>query len=101
MTWTIPSGVGGTIGKIAVAGVLVALPATAVCGPAYAAPGFGGTPSVLPAPPPADPPPNPPPPPAPAQHSAGEYYNVNDADDWNNWYNAGADGGGGGGGGGG
>ena len=99
MTWTIPSGVGGTIGKIAVAGVLVALPATAVCGPAYAAPGFGGTPSVLPAPPPADPPPNPPPP-APGQHSAGEYYNVNDANDWNNWYNAGADGGGGGGGGG-
>ena len=100
MTWTIPSGVGGTIGKIAVAGMLVALPATAVCGPAYAAPGFGGTPSVLPAPPPADPP-APPPPPAPGQHSAGEYYNVNDANDWNNWYNAGADGGGGGGGGGG
>jgi hypothetical protein len=100
MTWTIPSGVGDTIGKIAVAGVLVALPATAVCGPAYAAPGFGGTPSVLPAPPPADPP-APPPPPAPAQHSAGEYYNANDANDWNNWYNAGADGGGGGGGGGG
>jgi hypothetical protein len=99
MTWTIPSDVGGAIGKIAVAGVLVALPATAVCGPAYAAPGFGGTPSVLPAPPPADPP-APPPPPAPAQHSAGEYYNVNDANDWNNWYNAGADGGGGGGGGG-
>ena len=100
MTWTIPSGVGGTISKIAVAGVLIALPAAALSGPAYAAPGPGGTPSVLPAPLPADPPtdaPQPPPAPAP-QHSAGEYYNTNDANDW--WYNGSADGGGGGGGGG-
>ena len=56
--------------KIAVAGVLIAIPAAAVSVPAYAAPGFGGTPNtpaVLPAPPPADPPtdaPQPPPPPA-------------------------------------
>ena len=92
MTWTIPSGVGSTITKIAVAGVLVALPAAALSGPAYAAPASGGTPSVLPAPLPADPPTDAPqPPPAPAPAPAGEYYNTNDANDW--WYNHSAGGG--------
>jgi hypothetical protein len=98
MNWTIPSGVGRVATKIAVAGVLFAAPVAAFGAPAFAATGFGGTPSVLPAPPPADPPP-PPPPPAPPQQNAPpqhnyEYYNPND------WYNGGADGGGGGGGGG-
>jgi hypothetical protein len=74
MTWAMSSGVRTNIGKIAVAGVLIAIPTAAVSVPAYAAPGFGGTPNtpaVLPAPPPADPPtdtPQPPPlPPPPAQ----------------------------------
>ena len=85
-----------TIAKIAVTGVLFAAP-TAAFGPAaFAATGFGDTPSVLPAPPPADPPPAPAPP-APPQHNY-EYYNPNDYND--QWYNTGADGGGGGGGGG-
>jgi hypothetical protein len=100
MTWAIPSGVRNTITKTALAAVLVAIPTAAVSIPAYAAAGFGGTPSVLPAPPPADPPTDAPAPPAPPpapQAPAGEYYNPND---WY-WYNMGADGGGGGGGGGG
>jgi hypothetical protein len=74
MTWAMSSGVRTNIRKIAVAGVLIAIPTAAVSVPAYAAPGFGGTPNtpaVLPAPPPADPPtdaPQPPPlPPPPAQ----------------------------------
>ena len=74
MTWGMSSGVRKRIRKIAVAGVLIAIPAASVNVPAYAAPGFGGTPNspaVLPAPPPADPPtdsPQPPaPPPPPAQ----------------------------------
>lgn len=96
MTWTIPLGVGSTITKIAVAGVLIAMPAAALSVPAVAAPGSSGTPSVLPAPPPADPPTDAPPPPAPPQQNY-EYYNPNDANDW--WYNGSADGGGGGGGG--
>jgi hypothetical protein len=96
MTWTIPPGVGSTITKIAVAGVLIAMPAAALSVPAFAAPGSSGTPSVLPAPPPADPPTDAPPPPAPPQQNY-EYYNPNDANDW--WYNGSADGGGGGGGG--
>ncbi|MGB9250449.1 MAG: hypothetical protein WCC28_11925 [Mycobacterium sp.] len=95
MTWTIPSGAGRVATKIAVAGVLFAAPVAAFGAPAFAATGFGGTPSVLPAPPPADPPP--PAPPAPPHHNY-EYYNPNDANDW--WYNMGSDGGGGGGGGG-
>jgi hypothetical protein len=68
------SGVRSNIRKIAVAGVLIAIPTAAVSVPAYAALGFGGTantPAVLPAPPPADPPTDapqpPPPPPPPAQ----------------------------------
>ena len=71
MTWAMSSGVRSNITKIAVAGVLIAIPTAAVSVPAYAAPGFGGTPNtpaVLPAPLPADPPtdaPEPPPPPAP------------------------------------
>jgi hypothetical protein len=85
-----------TIAKIAAAGVLFAAP-IAFGAPAFAAAGFGDTPSVLPAPLPADPAPAPAPP-EPAQHNY-EYYNPNDYNDW--WYNAGADGGGGGGGGGG
>jgi hypothetical protein len=97
MNWTIPSGVGRVATKITVAGVLFAAPVAAFGAPASAATGFGGTPSVLPAPPPADPPPGPEPP-APPQHNY-EYYNPNDSNDW--WYNMGADGGGGGGGGGG
>ena len=73
MTWAMSSGVRSNIRKIAVAGMLIAIPTAAVSVPAYAAPGFGGTPNtpaVLPAPPPADPPtdaPQPPPPPPPAQ----------------------------------
>jgi hypothetical protein len=74
MTWAMSSGIRSNIRKIAVAGVLVAMPTAAVSVPAYAAPGFGGTPNtpaVLPAPPPADPPTDapqpPPPPPPPAQ----------------------------------
>jgi hypothetical protein len=72
MTWTM---------RIAVAGVLVAIPAAAVNVPAGAAPSFSGPPAVLPAPPPADPPtiaPQPPPPPP----SQGEYYNPQDPNDW-------------------
>jgi hypothetical protein len=74
MTWSMSSVVRSNIRKIAVAGVLIAIPTAAVSVPAYAAPGFGGTPNtpaVLPAPPPADPPTDapqpPPPPPPPAQ----------------------------------
>ena len=71
MTWAVSSGVRSSISKIAVTGVLIAIPTAAVSLPAYATPGFGGagnTPAVLPAPPPADPPtsaPQPPPPPPP------------------------------------
>jgi hypothetical protein len=85
MTWAMSSGVRSTIRKIAVAGMLIAIPTAAVSVPACAAPGFGGTPNtsaVLPAPPPADPPTDapkpPPPPPPPAQPPNGEYYNPND-----------------------
>ena len=73
MTWAMSTGVRSNIRKIAVAGVLIAIPTAAVSLPAYAAPGLSGTPNtpaVLPAPPPADPPtntPQPPPPPPPAQ----------------------------------
>ena len=86
MTWTMSSGVRSKVRKIAVAGVLIAVPTAAVSVPAYAAPGFGGlpnTPAVLPASPPADPPPPPPPPPpTAAQPSNGEYYTPNDPNDW-------------------
>ena len=85
MTWAMSSGVPSNIRKIAVAGVLIALPTAALSVPAYAAPIFGGTPNtpaVLPAPP-ADPPTDAPqPPPPPAQQSNGEYYNPNDPNDW-------------------
>ena len=94
MNWTIPSGMGRVVTKVAVTGVLFAAPVAAFGAPAFAATGFGDTPSVLPAPPPADPPPEPPAP-APAPQQNYEYYNPND------WYNMGSDGGGGGGGGGG
>jgi hypothetical protein len=94
MTWTRSSGV--RITKIAVAGVLIGIPAAAVSFPAYAAPDLGGASNVLPAPLPADPPTNapapPPPPPAPPQ----SYYGYTD-----DWWGYGGDGGAGGGGGGG
>ena len=74
MTRAMSSGVRSNIRKIAVAGLIIAIPTAAVSVPAYATPGFGGTPNtpaVLPAPPPADPPTDapqpPPPPPPPAQ----------------------------------
>jgi hypothetical protein len=95
MTWTRSSGVRSSITKIAVAGVLIGIPAAAVSVPAYAAPDLGGASNVLPAPLPADPPTNAPapPPPAPVQSSSGY------TDDW--WgYGWTGDGGGGGGGGG-
>jgi len=95
MNWTIPSGMGRVVTKVAVTGVLFAAPVAAFGAPAFAATGFGDTPSVLPAPPPADPPPEPPAP-APAPQQNYEYYNPQDPNDW---YNYGADGGGGGGGG--
>ncbi len=76
MTGARSSGSRGRIAKIAVAGMLLGLPAAAVSIPAYAAP--ADTPSVLPAPLPADPPTNapqpPPPPPPPAP--------LREADDW-------------------
>ena len=82
MTWAMSSGVRSNIRKIAVAGVIIAVPTAAVCVPAYAAPGFGGMsnmPAVLPAPPPADPPTDASqPPPPPTQPPSGEYYNPND-----------------------
>jgi hypothetical protein len=95
MTWTRSSGV--RITKIAVAGVLIGIPAAAVSFPAYAAPDLGGASNVLPAPLPADPPTNapappPPPPPAPPQ----SYYGYTD-DWWGYGGDAGAGGGGGGG----
>ena len=69
----------GRIAKIAVAGMLLGLPAAAVSIPAYAAP--ADTPSVLPAPLPADPPTDapqpPPPPPAPQGPQRATY-----TDDW-------------------
>jgi hypothetical protein len=97
MNWTIPSGMGRVVTKVAVAGVLFAAPVAAFGAPAFAATGFGDKPSVLPAPPPADPPPEPPAPAPPAPQQNYEYYNPSD---YNDWYNSGADGGGGGGGGG-
>jgi hypothetical protein len=85
MTWAMSSGVRSNIRKIAVAGVLIAIPTAAVSVPAYAAPGFGGTPNtpaVLPAPPPADPPTDtpqpPPPPPPPAQPPVNQQQQADD-----------------------
>jgi hypothetical protein len=80
MTGAMSSGVRSNIIKIAAAAVLIATPTAAVSFPAYAAPGFGGTPNtpaVLPAPPPADPPtdaPQPPPPPPPPTPAPGDEY---------------------------
>jgi hypothetical protein len=85
MTRARTSGARSSIAKIVVAGVFIAIPTATVSGPAYAAPGFGGTPNtpaVLPAPPPADPPtdapqpppPSPPPPPAPPRGGYNDYY---------------------------
>jgi len=97
MNWTIPSGTGRVVTKVALTAALIAAPAAALGGTAFAATGFGGAPSVLPAPPPADPPPPPAPPAPPAPQQNYENYSPNDPNDW---YNYGADGGGGGGGGG-
>jgi hypothetical protein len=96
MTWARSSGVRSSIMGIAVAGVLIGIPA-GVSVPAYAAPDLGGASNVLPAPLPADPPTNapeppPPPPPAPPQSNSGY------TDDWwgYGWTgDAGAGGGGG------
>ena len=96
MNRIIPSGAGRVATKIAVAGVLFAAPVAAFGAPAFAATGFGGTPSVLPAPLPAEPQTAEPAPPAPP-HQNYEYYNPEDPND-SEWYNLGADGGGGGGG---
>jgi hypothetical protein len=93
MTWTRSSGVRSSITKIAVAGVLIGIPAAAVSFPAYATPDLGGASNVLPAPLPADPPTNepaPPPPPAPVQQTYTD-------DWWGYGGDAGAGGGGGGG----
>jgi hypothetical protein len=96
MTWTRSSGVRSSITKIAVAGVLIGIPAAAVSFPAYATPDLGGASNVLPAPLPADPPTIAPPPPAPP---APPQVNYGYTDDW--WgYGSDASGGGGGGGGG-
>jgi hypothetical protein len=82
MTRAMSSGVWSNIRKIAVAGMLVAIPTAVVSISAYAAPGFDGTPNtpaVLPVPPadpPTDapqPPPPPPPPPPPAQSPGDQY----------------------------
>ena len=94
MTWAMPSGVGKTMMKIAVAGVLTAAPMAAVGVTAYAAPGTPTPPAVLPAPPPADPPSTEAPPPPPAPAPRWEYYNP---DQWVFTGDAGAGGGGGGG----
>ena len=83
--------------KIAVAGVLIALPIAAVGVPAYgyAAPGIPNAPAVLPAPLPADPPTIAPPPPAPPPPPVGREYNATE-----DWWSYGSDASGGGGGGG-
>ena len=98
MTWTRSSVVRSSITKIAVAGVLIGIPAAALSVPAFAATSFGGASNVLPAPLPADPPTNapapPPPPPAPAPVQPNYGY----TDDW--WGYGGDAGAGGGGGGG-
>jgi hypothetical protein len=86
MTWAMSSGVRSNIRKIAVAGVLIAIPTPALSVPAYAAPAFGGTsnpPAVLPAPLPADPPTNAPqPPPPPPPQPAPPPVNQQQADDF-------------------
>lgn len=82
------------VAKIAVAGVLIVMPITAVSVPAYAAPGFGGAANVLFAPLPSDPPTIAPPPPAPPPPTHATYTEPED------WWGYGMDSGGGGGGGG-
>ena len=77
MTRARSSGARSSITKIAVAGVLIGIPAAAVSIPAYAAPDLRFAPTVLLAPLPADPPttaPEPPPPPSPPA--------APEADDW-------------------
>ena len=95
MTRATSSGARSSIAKIAVAGVLIAIPTATASVPAYAAPGFGGTPNtpaVLPAPLPSDPPTDAPqPPPPPAQSTTGYtddwwgYGTDGDNDYWCSW----------------
>ena len=82
-----------SIRKIAVAGVVIALPIAGVNIPAYAASGMSATPAVLSAPLPADPPTDAPAPPAPAPPPVAQQNNSNN--DW--WVYSGGDAGGGGG----
>ncbi len=97
MTRAMSSGVRSSITKIAVAGVLIAIPTAGVSVPAHATPGFGGTSNTLapygmhPAQPPAAPSTDAPePPPQPQAQAQAPVVN-----DW--WaYGTGADGGGGG-----
>lgn len=101
MTWAMSFGVRSSIPKIAVVGVLIAIPMAGVSVPVHATLGFGGMSNTLapygfhPAQPPAAPstdaPAPPPPPPPPAQLPGGVY-------DW--WAYGQGDGGAGGGGGG-
>ncbi len=79
MTWT--------IAKIAAAGALAAMPLAAVDIPAYAAENSSDAPIVLPVR--CRPTRQPTRRRSPRRH--GEYYNPNDYNDWNSWYNTGAD----------
>jgi hypothetical protein len=100
MNWTMPSGVRSSIPKIAVAGVLIAIPMAGVSVSAHATPVFSGASNTLapsglhPAQPPAAPVTDAPQPPTPAPVPAQA-----PADDW--WAFGSGDGGAGGGGGGG
>jgi hypothetical protein len=68
MTWAMSLFLRSSIGTLAVAGVLFALPTVTASVPAYAAP--------------TDAPQPPPPPSAAAQPGHGEYYSPNDTEDW-------------------
>lgn len=76
MTLAMSSLLRSSIGTLAVAGVLIAIPTGSVSVPAYAAP------APAPANSPTNPPQPPPPPPAAAQPGHGEYYSPNDTEDW-------------------
>ena len=102
MTWAMSSRVRSSITKIAVAGVLIAIPTTGVSVPAYATPGFRGTSDPLapygvhPAQPPAVPSTDVPQPPRPPLVFAPAPVDASDS-----WAYGQGDGGAGGGGGGG
>jgi hypothetical protein len=99
MTWPKSSGGCSSIAKIAVAGVLIAIPTAAVSVSVLTMPGFGGTSNVLgpygmhPAQPPAAPSTDAPAPPAPAPAPAPPLV-AGDYDWWS--YGAGNEGAGGG-----